>query len=759
MKIIPIVLSTILCCLLLPLAGVSQSNEGTDFWFGFMHHRDQNTNTKVVMITSKYNTSGTIKVPLQNWETSFSVNANDVTLISLPSFTEVTESEITTSKGIHLVSNQPVSVYAHQYHNYRSEATVVLPTSSIGRAYYVMSYQGVFIQGNDYPSEFLIVGVQDDTNLNITLSDDTQEGHLAGETINLNLDQGETYLVQGKSWSEDLSGTFIEGDQPFAVFGGNRWTEVPNGCAARDNLFEQMYPVSTWGKRFVTVPHLNMNYDIFRVMASEDNTTITVEASGTTTYSLNAGEFVEFSQSQAALIESNHPVLIAQYMVGNNCNGHNYGDPSMVLLNSIEQTRDTLTVYNSSLENIFESYINVIISTNDAPFATLDGMVIQDNFNTQTIGENNEFTYAQIPVNNGAHTIISEGCGVIATAYGYGDVESYAYSAGASFKPINANPIPDGGCLNDTIHFDTGLSPVRYDFFWDLGDGNFSNEAEFDHFYPELGAYPVTLIITDNCLATMDTLYKDLMISLRQAVDTGNDLMICEGETIELSATDLPGATYEWQGPNAYFSDKQFPAINSALPTMSGEYSVTGTISGCSTYPAYTIVEVLPTPNPELGPDTLFCNERAQFTLYPGLFSSYLWQDGNTNATYSVLEEGQYAVEVTNSLGCIGRDSVFMELICPTDIYVPNAFSPNDDGINDTFGIYSKDILSMKLSIFDRWGNLLFQTQKPEEQWDGTFQNKHMNTGLYVWQLEFTGVRKDGSVYDQVMSGSVYLVY
>ncbi len=429
------------------------------------------------------------------------------------------------------------------------------------------------------------------------------------------------------------------------------------------------------------------------------------------------------------------------------------------LLNSVEQTRDTLTVYNSNLENIFETYINVIMATDDAPFVTLDGVVITDNYITQTIGDDDEFTYASIRVSTGAHTIISEGCGVIATAYGYGDVESYAYSAGASFKPINANPIPDGGCLNDTIFFDTGLSAARYSFFWDLGDGNFSTEGEFAHFYPELGTYPVSLVITDNCLNTTDTLYKDLKITLRQAVETGEDVLICEGATIQLSATDIEEATYQWTGPNGYFSEEQFPMISNAIPEMSGQYSVIGTVSGCSTYPAFTEAVVIPTPVPDLGPDTIFCNNQVQFILDPGNFVNYLWQDGSNNHSYAVFEQGLYTVEVADQYSCTGRDTVLLRNICPTNIYVPNAFSPNDDGINDTFGVFGTDIQAMKLSIFDRWGNLLFTTEDQEEQWDGKFHETPMNTGTYVWQLEFTGVRKDGSIYDQVMSGAVYLIY
>ena len=82
--------------------------------------------------------------------------------------------------------------------------------------------------------------------------------------------------------------------------------------------------------------------------------------------------------------------------------------------------------------------------------------------------------------------------------------------------------------------------------------------------------------------------------------------LICEGATIQLSATDIEEATYQWTGPNGYFSEEQFPMISNAIPGMSGQYSVIGTVSGCSTYPAFTEAVVIPTPVPDLGPDTIF---------------------------------------------------------------------------------------------------------------------------------------------------------
>ena len=86
-----------------------QTNEGNSFWFGFMEHRDINVNTKVAMITSKYNTSGQVSVPLQNWSQPFTVTANQVTIITLPAYTEVIGSENIEEVGARIESTLPVS--------------------------------------------------------------------------------------------------------------------------------------------------------------------------------------------------------------------------------------------------------------------------------------------------------------------------------------------------------------------------------------------------------------------------------------------------------------------------------------------------------------------------------------------------------------------------------------------------------------------------------------------------------------------------
>ncbi len=737
----------------------SQSNEGREFWLGFMQHRNVNNNSKVVMITSKTNTSGTVRVPLKGWSQDFIVAANQVSLVFLPAYTETLGSEIVTENGVQITTQNPVSVYSHQYHSYRSEATVVLPTPSLGREYFAMTYNGQWHQGQPYPPEFLIVAVEDGTEVTIMPTTRTERGNLAPFTITL--EAGETYQVRTADPLEDLTGSYVIGNKDFAFFGGSTWAEVPSGCPHKDNLLEQMHPVPTWGKQFVTIPHKMLNRDIFRILAAEDNTVVEVQDSNPITYTLNAGEFIEYEQSEASYITSNRPIQVAQFIIGSTCNGHSLGDPSMTLLNSVQQTRDTVTLHSSAFQEIEETYINIIVQTDDRNSVTFDGQPLaQLGEQMQTVGINADFSYLQLEVRPGSHTIISEGCGVIASAYGYGYIESYAYSGGANFVNINANPIPEGGCLNDTIFFDTGLSPKRFSFDWDLGDGTTTTAAKFQHQYAELGEYPVRLIVRDECLGTEDTLRRDLQVTLRQAVDVEPDILVCEGEAVSLSATDLPGAAYKWLGPNGYRKFEQFPVLESTVPDMSGAYAVTGTISGCATFPATTEVLIVPTPNPQLGPDTIICTAESGFALelFPGKFAQYWWQNGARNATFTVRQEGEYSVEVADRFGCTAADTVFLQELCPTQLYVPSAFSPNGDDENDEFQAYGRSIISFQLAIFNRWGVPVFETDDPAEAWDGNWKGEPASVGVYVWQIQLEGYREDGSIYSEVLSGDVTLV-
>lgn len=748
-------------CLLFGEGG-AQSNEGNTFWCGFMEHRDIGNNQMVAMIASKTNTTGTISLPLQNWSQSFTVGANDVALITLPAAAEVRGSESITSNGILIETNDPVSVYIHQYANYRSDASLVLPVEAVGDEYYVLAYEGIRQQNVDYPSSFLVVAMEDDTEVRIRLSANTEMNRSRGDEITITLQAGETYQVQGRNASDDLTGSFLEGNKPFALYAGTRWSQVPVSCGTRDNLMEQMYPTRTYGKQFAAIPNANMAFDVYRMLASQDNTLIRVDDGFNSSQTiLNAGEWVEFERSTAAFITADKPIQVAQYIVGQNCSGHFLGDPSMMLLNSVEQTRDTVTIFNSSLENITQNFINVLVRTVDIPFIYLDGQLMLSlgaQFNTFLA--NPEYSYASHQVSAGAHTIITDGCGVIVSAYGYGDAESYAYSGGASFRAINSVPIPDGSCLSDTMIFDSQLSAQRFSVEWDLGDGTRASGVKVKHKYQQVGNYDIIAQITDMCLEIENTATKTINITLKQALTAGPDQFLCEGDLLQLEAAFLEDAQYFWEGPNGFNIQGQQPQRNNAQPNQSGTYTIVGNVDGCATFPSATEVLIYSTPQPNLGRDTLVCDDDPSFSqmLEAGSFSAYLWQDNSTSPNFIATSAGQFSVTITDEFGCTASDSLTLTRECPTRIYVPTVFSPNGDAINDQFGILGTDISAVRLLIYDRWGNKVFEGNTLEQTWDGQFQGALAPAGVYLWKAEISGTRINGDKFTEIENGSVTLI-
>ncbi len=432
----------------------------------------------------------------------------------------------------------------------------------------------------------------------------------------------------------------------------------------------------------------------------------------------------------------------------------------MVILNTVEQIRDTVTLFNSRFQNIVENYINVICKQGEEDLIFMDGQNLVDRGTIfQSIGEEGKFLFATIPTSVGAHTLYSEGCGIIAMAYGYGDIESYAYSGGASFTEINENPIPEGGCLNDTIFFDTGLPPDRFQVQWDLGDGTTTRQHRFEHLYNSLGTYPLELIVEDLCFDEIDTITRDAMVTLRQDISVIEDQSGCEGTDIMLGAFDLTGARFEWSGPREFEAEEQFPELKNVSLDRGGLYEVVGNISGCKTFPEEIAVEAFANPRPFLGGDTVICGvDGDEIILNAGDYVSYRWQDGSTDEESRVITDGEYVVEVKNINDCIGFDTITILQQCPTRIYVANAFSPNGDGINDFFGVSGLDIISIRFSVFDRWGQLLFESDNQKKVWDGNFGGMQVAQGEYVWVLDYEGFRGDASVFREVLSGSVLLI-
>jgi gliding motility-associated-like protein len=90
----------------------------------------------------------------------------------------------------------------------------------------------------------------------------------------------------------------------------------------------------------------------------------------------------------------------------------------------------------------------------------------------------------------------------------------------------------------------------------------------------------------------------------------------------------------------------------------------------------------------------------------------------------------------------IKSTSNYAEVIPPVSIFIPSAFTPNDDGINDSFGVKGEGIQNYKMLIYDRWGEVIYSSTNPFEHWDGKYNNKPVEVGVYVYEVFAKGFGK-----------------
>jgi gliding motility-associated-like protein len=182
--------------------------------------------------------------------------------------------------------------------------------------------------------------------------------------------------------------------------------------------------------------------------------------------------------------------------------------------------------------------------------------------------------------------------------------------------------------------------------------------------------------------------------------------------------------------------------------------TVTDTLRGqetaCDTVRTTSIV-LEPLVGAFLSADTSLC-AGDQVTLRSQLPDTR-WPGGTRGATFLVGTPGLYVAEATSPAGCPLTDSVRVVSCCAeSGMYVPNAFSPDDNGQNDQFLAFPTErCRQYTLRVYDRWGELLFESDQPDVGWDGTFRGQKMPAAVYVWVIEFggteRGLRRTGDVH------------
>ncbi len=240
------------------------------------------------------------------------------------------------------------------------------------------------------------------------------------------------------------------------------------------------------------------------------------------------------------------------------------------------------------------------------------------------------------------------------------------------------------------------------------------------------GTYWVS--VTTPCGVLKDTIVVDQLAL--PTLHIGNDTALCIGDAITLNATAAWALWYVWND-------------NSTAPVLTasaaGLYWVqVGSV--CGPVSDSLIITNLPEPTVNLGPDREICPGDSLWlnAFQPG--ASYVWQDGSPKADYLVKNTGWYWVQLTQN-SCQAVDSVWVGAgtDCQCQVFIPNAFSPNNDGVNDEFRlIHPVDLQVDDFLIFDRWGELVFRAQSLEDSWNGHLKGGDAENGTYFYLLRYT---------------------
>lgn len=298
----------------------------------------------------------------------------------------------------------------------------------------------------------------------------------------------------------------------------------------------------------------------------------------------------------------------------------------------------------------------------------------------------------------------------------------------------------------------------------------------------------------------------------------GNDTVICSGESIIVNAEIGCWAKYLW-------NDGDTNAMR--ILSLPGTYTVEVDM-GCGNISDDIVVGWFEVPEISIPQDTFYCLDGSVVLDAGDVFTSYLWQDGSQNSSYTADSPGIYWLEVTDGNGCTHRDSTQVTLLpapevylgedqivcigdsirliagnegnytvytwqdlsassafsvrepgnywvvvsnpcgngsdtiqvsfesCETLLWLPNAFSPNSDGQNDFFMARGANISDFRMDIYNRWGELVFETNDINQGWDGRISGKNCPSDVYVWYIQYRGPEEIGKARTQ--KGNVLLL-
>ena len=337
-----------------------------------------------------------------------------------------------------------------------------------------------------------------------------------------------------------------------------------------------------------------------------------------------------------------------------------------------------------------------------------------------------------------------------------------------NLKRITISTIPEPGfvvpvkdqCLlgNNFTFTNTStnlIGPMQYR--WMFGDGAEASTRDVTHSYSKAGTYQVKLVVTSNTICS-NTISTTIHV-YPHATPEFDAAKICVDLPLQLinkTADTLNSPiTYLWDLGNGQFSNNRNPPPltypNTGIYPVKLSVSTAQCPSPVMSKLQYILVDL---PKKGIRYPTQVAVENLPLELHARQFGgSVSWTppvslSSSTTAdpVFRGITEQLYTIELKTESGCLTVDTQMVKLIRQIGIYVPTAFTPDGDGVNDVLRPTMYGIKTLNyFRVFNRWGKLLFQTNVYNEGWDGSFRSVKQESQTYVWLLEAIGA--DGNKY------------
>ena len=314
----------------------------------------------------------------------------------------------------------------------------------------------------------------------------------------------------------------------------------------------------------------------------------------------------------------------------------------------------------------------------------------------------------------------------------------------SSSKSVNVKSLikPSISLPNDTIFCNIVSLPLQVqcpscNYVWNNGVNSSSISAT------QAGIYSVTA--TNVCGTTKDNIIITLSQSPQNKLFT--DTILCKGSTLVCNLGNISGkCSYLW-------NDGSIDSIRNI--NQAGNYSVTITNSNhCSSSKSANISQNT-IPQFLLPNDTSYCDSiQLQLDITTNN-CTYLWNDSSTNPQQTISKDGIYIVSVTNMCGTKTDTLVVNKFDCLSYLEVPSAFSPNDDNNNDIIYALGRNVSNIEFKIFNRWGQLMFESNDFKKGWDGNFNGKKAEESVYVFYISGTSTTDGHSIIEK---GTITLI-